>query len=243
MKTDAWENPPLPWGPAYYRNVVVASVDGGRTWTPRGVLSDDPFHSDAEVGLLELRPGRLMALSRIGFAGGSAGQPSRVFFSEDGGRNWSAPQLTPIYAQRPIKGLLPDGRVLATYRDISTPGNWACAFDPERELRFEPAAWLWDEARCALADGELVLTTDSGVEGKVEFGLYPALDSRARVDLSVTLRLEPGHGGAGVHAGLPVTLLPDRVEATLPDGESLHCACDLTRPRTLRVLREPREEA
>ena len=239
MKTDALENPPLPWGPAYYRNVVVASEDGGRTWAPRGTLSDDPFHSDGEVGLLELRPGRLMALSRIGFAGGAAGQPSRVFFSDDGGRSWSAPQLAPVYAQRPIIGLLPDGRVLVTYRDISTPGNWACAFDPERELRFEPAPWLWDEERCGLADGELVLNTAGGVEGKVEFGLYPALDSRARVDLSVTLRLEPGHEGASVHAGLPVTLFPDRVEAALPDGEFFRRARDLTRPRTLRVLRAP----
>jgi hypothetical protein len=239
MKTDVLENPPLPWGPAYYRCVVVASVDGGRTWAPRGILSDDPFHSDGEVGLLELRPGRLMALSRIGYSGGNAGQPSRVFFSEDGGRNWSAPQLAPVYAQRPIIGQLPDGRVLATYRDISTPGNWACAFDPERDLRFEPAAWIWDEERCHLADGELVLDTASGPEAKVEFGLYPALDSRARVELSVTLRLEPGHAGATVHAGLPVTLFPNRLEATMPDGESVGCACDLTRPRTLRVLRAP----
>ena len=51
----------------------MASTDGGKTWAKRSDVTDAPFHGDCEVGLVELAPDHLLAVTRIGFSGGSLG--------------------------------------------------------------------------------------------------------------------------------------------------------------------------
>ena len=54
QKTDKLKNPPAPWNDIYYRNEIVFSRDGGKTWPEAHWLADSPFHGDCEVGLAEL---------------------------------------------------------------------------------------------------------------------------------------------------------------------------------------------
>ena len=52
------------------------SDDRGTTWNRTVTLSDDPYHSDSEVGLVELEPGHLLAVTRVGFANGLFASPA-----------------------------------------------------------------------------------------------------------------------------------------------------------------------
>ena len=154
--TDAIWNPPLPWGPVYYRNVAVFSDDGGRTWERTAVLTDDPLQSDCEVGVAETAPGHLLAVTRIGLGGGVMGQPSRIVRSADGGRTWGPPSLTPFYGARPAVHRLRSGDLLVAFRNVwGTPGTYALRFGPDEPLPYEPASLIWDEFRCTL-DGDVL---------------------------------------------------------------------------------------
>ena len=181
-EADSFENPPPPGHRIYCRNVAVFSDDRGQTWDRTAVVSDDPYHGDAEVGIVELEPGHLLAVTRIGYGNGDYGQPSRFIHSFDAGRTWGQPQLAPFYGQRTAVHRLRSGKLLVTYRNRwGNFASYAFAWDPSEALGFEPASFIWDESRCKLARGELVLATDRGDENKVFFSLYPALTGEARV--------------------------------------------------------------
>ena len=61
VETDVFESPPPPGHNIYHRNTAVFSDDRGRTWNRTATVSDDPFHGDSEVGIVELEPGHLLA--------------------------------------------------------------------------------------------------------------------------------------------------------------------------------------
>ena len=73
LETDAFESPPPPGHNIYHRNTAVFSDDRGKTWTRTATVADDPDHGDSEVGIVELKPGHLLAATRIGFGNGRYG--------------------------------------------------------------------------------------------------------------------------------------------------------------------------
>ncbi|MBI5688911.1 MAG: exo-alpha-sialidase [Verrucomicrobia bacterium] len=212
-QTDQLRNPPAPWNDIYYRNEIVFSDDGGKTWGRTAWLADNPFHGDCEVGLAELAPGRLMAASRIGLGNGRFGHPSRLLFSDDGGRTWPRAEPAPFYGQRVHLGRLQSGRLLATYRNVwGTPGSRAVVFDATDRLGFQPTSYLPDETRCVLSAEALTLRTGEGRRGAVEFNLYPAQDDRARVEIEVTLKVDEAEPhGVAISAGCWVRFEPGRI--------------------------------
>lgn len=123
VRTESFRSPaiidgPKPWLDVYYRAVAVFSDDGGKTWPRTAIITDAPFHGDCEVALLELEPGHVIAVTRIGFGGGQFGQPSRIVHSHDYGRTWGKAELAPFYGQRVhIRKLAESGKLLATYRN------------------------------------------------------------------------------------------------------------------------------
>ena len=210
VETDVFESPPPPGYNLYHRNTAVFSDDGGKTWNRTSTISDDPYHGDAEVGIVELEPGHLLAITRIGFANGAFGQPSRLIHSYDYGRTWNEPQLAPFYGQRTAVHRLRSGKLLVTYRNRwGTFASYAFLWDPAEKLGFEPASFIWDESRCRLDKGCLTMTTDREPENQVFFSLYPALTSRARVELEAELRLaDPSGQGCDLFAGCRVRITP-----------------------------------
>ena len=210
IETDLFEIPPPPGYNRYHRNTAVFSDDRGKTWNRTATISDDPNHSDSEVGIVELDPGHLLAITRIGFANGAFGQPSRLVHSYDYGRTWQQPQLAPFYGQRTAVHKLRSGKLLVTYRNRwGTFASYAFLCDPAEQLRFEPASFIWDESRCRLEKGCLTLTTDREPESQVFFSLYPALTSRARVELEAELRLaDQTSEGCDLFAGCRVRITP-----------------------------------
>ena len=209
----AMDDPPEPWGSIYYRNVAVGSSDGGTTWAPFGPVTDAPYHGDCEVGMVELEPGHLLAMTRVGFGGGKFGQPSRLVHSHDSGRTWSEPSLTPVYGQRTMLHRLQSGKLLVTYRNRwGTPCSRAFLFHPEEELGFEPASFIWEQHRCTREGGEMLTATGDGRKAEVEFSLYPAITRHAEVDLELELRRAPGPGNVVLSAGFGVSIGDGRLQ-------------------------------
>jgi hypothetical protein len=211
--TKLLKNAPLPWGDIYYRNEIVFSRDGGKTWNESRWLADSPFHGDCEVGLAEIAPGKLLAASRIGLGNGRFGHPSRLLTSDDYGRTWSKGVPAPFYGQRVHLGKLQSGKLLATYRNVwGTPGTRAMVFDPRKDLGFQPTSWILEESRVALEKDQITIRTDNGQKGAVEFSLYPAQDDQSRVEINATLRVdESAKNGVTLSAGVWVHFAPDRI--------------------------------
>ncbi len=260
-ETDLLEDPPMPWGRIYYRNILMASTDGGKTWGKRADVTDSPFHGDSEVGLVELAADHLLAVTRVGFGGGRFGNPSRFVHSFDNGRTWEKPVPAPFYGQRTMVGRLADGRLFTTYRNRwGTLASYAFAWREDESLGFEPSSLICDDGRCRLADGLLRAETDTRPENEVQFGFYPALNSRSRVEMELEVRVpKVGVGGWGlVIVGLPLHLFPDGIalenadaverevdatgallERALGDDQQRRICClDLTVFRRLRFVRE-----
>lgn len=237
-ETDRLTRPPLPWGNIYYRNAIVFSEDGGKTWGRRTWLADSPFHGDCEVGLAELAPGKLVAASRIGLGNGRFGHPSRLLFSEDNGRSWTRAVPAPFYGQRVHLGKLQSGHLLATYRNVwGTPGTRALIFNPEKDAGFQPTAFILDESVCELSSEALTLRTDQGQQRAAEFSFYPAEDHRARVEISATFRIESTDvNGVAISVGCWIQFLPDRVQ--LAAQPHIGFALDTRGWHTYQLIRE-----
>jgi hypothetical protein len=242
-KTDQLENPPAPWNDIYYRNEFVVSRDGGKTWPEHRWLADNPFFGDCEVGLAELAPGRLLAVTRIGLGNGMFAHPSRLIFSDDGGASWPRAVLAPFYAQRPHVRRLQSGQYLVTYRNSwGTPGNRALVFDPAKDIGFQPNSYVLDEARCELSGDTLTLRTAEGKRAAVEFSLYPAQGSRSRVEIEATLKVDAADANAvAVSAGCWVRFEPHRI--SLADRPGVGFDFDTREWHTYRIVRADGEIA
>ena len=225
-RSELLKDGPQPWGDIYYRNRAVFSDDRGKSWNRMSLITDAPFHGDCEVGVVELEPNHLLAVTRIGFGGGRFGQPSRFVHSHDGGKTWEAPTLAPFYGQRTIVKKLRSGRLLVTYRNRwGTPASYAFVWDPEETLPYEPNAFIWDETRCAMSDGVMTLKTDGTRETQVLFGLYPALNNDSDVDIAATVRVgDENSQGALISAGCLVRIAPDGVFLMKDSSESIEAS-------------------
>lgn len=236
--TDKLKNPPMPWGNNYYRNEVVLSRDGGRTWPETHWLADSPWHGDCEVGVMELSPGCLIAATRIGLGNGEFGHPSRLIFSDDGGKTWPRDTPAPFYGQRVHLGKLQSGKLLATFRNRwGTPGNRALVFDPKEDLGFQPTSFIVDEARCELSRDALTIRTGEGQHEAVEFSFYPAQDNNARVEIETRLRVDAAEKhGVAISAGVWLRFMPDQV--SLADRPSASFALNTREWHTYHIVRE-----
>ncbi|MFM9166985.1 MAG: sialidase family protein, partial [Verrucomicrobiota bacterium] len=242
-QTDQLRNPPKPWNDIYYRNEIVLSDDGGKTWGRNAWLADSPFHGDCEVGLAELAPGKLIAATRIGLGNGRFGHPSRLIYSDDNGRTWPRAHPAPFYGQRVHLGKLQSGKLLATYRNLwGTPGSRALVFDPAEQLGFQPASHITDESRCELTAEALTLRTGDGARGAVEFNLYPAQDDMARIEFEATLKVDEAEpNGVAISAGCWVRFEPARI--SLAARPAAGFAFDTRGWHTYRLVRERGEIA
>ena len=247
VETDVFECPPPPGHNLYHRNTAVFSDDRGKTWNRTSTISDDPYHGDSETGIVEVGPGHLLAVTRVGFANGAFGQPSRLIHSYDYGRTWGEPRLAPFYGQRTAVHRLRSGKLLVTYRNRwGTFASYAFVWDPAEELGFEPASFIWDESRCRLDKGCLTMTTDRAPENQLFFSLYPALTSRAHVELEAELRLaDRSSEGCDLFAGCRVRITPHEVYVTESSQEeaAFHSATGVpqegNKPRALPIHRFP----
>lgn len=219
-KTDQLWNPPQPWGNIYYKNESVRSMDGGKTWEKPVILTDNPFHGDCEVGVVEYAPDQLLAITRIGHNNGGYLQPSRFVYSNDGGKSWLTPILAPIYGQRPIVHQLLSGKLLVVFRNSwGTPGTFALLFDSDEKFEYQPATFIFDESRCRLNSNIMTINTGESIMEQVAFGFFPAFSPESKVVVEASLKVEESDiHGCNISAGCWIRFIPGRVcLADLPE--------------------------
>jgi hypothetical protein len=235
-ETKAKKNPSMPWGNTYYRNVAVFSDDGGKTWGRTSTISDDPLIGDCEVGLVEYKPGHLLAMTRIGDGGGRFGQPSRLVYSSDFGRTWGKPVLAPVFGQRTAVHKLQSGKLFVSFRNAwGTPGTCGLVFDAEEKVGFQPSSFLWDESRCRLTEDAMEIRSGEGRQGAVEFGQYPLEDDDSSVEFEAELAVaEAEQNACLICAGAWVRFAPQRVE--LADRPAEGFAIDARKWHKYRIV-------
>lgn len=93
---------------------VAESLDDGKTWEKIADFPREQFGGLSEVSAVELKCGKILALSRAPYL--------RQFESHDGGYTWSAPVETEMYGYPPHVIQLENGWLLAAYgRRLATP--------------------------------------------------------------------------------------------------------------------------
>ena len=94
------------------------SDDKGKTWSDRVTLAADPRYNLCEAGIIECEDGTLVAFLRE-----NSFEAHDIFkaISKDGGESWEGVYRTPMNSgHRPTPGYLNDGRVMVTYRYVTT---------------------------------------------------------------------------------------------------------------------------
>jgi hypothetical protein len=228
----------MPWGPNYYRSTGVISTDKGKTWSLTVPVTDDPLVGDCEVGVVEYRKGSLLGVTRIGDAGSALGQPSRFVRSNDYGRTWAKPVLSPIYAHRACVKPLQNGKLLVSFRNAwGTPGTSIFVFDPNEQFAYGPNSFLWDPSRCRLEDDAMVLDTGEGSQQVAAFTLYPMEDDESALDLEFELAVASAQSNAcNVAAGAWIRFLPNRVEIAERPSDGFDI--DATKFHRYRIVHE-----
>jgi len=175
---------------------IYDSRDGGRTWGELGSVAHDGYHRHCEGALAVLDGGRELACVMRNENNG--GWPGFVAFSRDGGRNWTAPAMTPFHFHRPYARQLPDGRTLVTGRNaLGGSGTYAWAGDLRREAgHYEPGG-PYGEFRARFADGALEIANGEGLDCR--YRLLPPESSLSHVLFEAEVRVEAPDGEPPAH--------------------------------------------
>lgn len=128
-----WLAPTATWrdwngeNPSGEQTVVFISDDCGSSWPSFGRCFDgrNTGWTHFEVSVIQLRDGRILAVSWVYDIETQATHPSEYSISEDRGESFSRPMHTGFYAQTCKVTQLVDGRLLAVYRRHDKPGLWA----------------------------------------------------------------------------------------------------------------------
>ena len=138
-----------------YYVVLMVSTDGGDTWTYRADIAK-VGGSFNETGLIRMDKGRIVALIRD-----EAG--SRAWFravSEDDGETWTTPTLLKSgVTGRPNPTRLPDGRIMAVWRDDSLSGR------PGIVVLSDDEGATWDELQTLRATGNVYTYSQTAILG------------------------------------------------------------------------------
>ena len=173
-------------GPRIFTLYQVESRDLGETWSePRALFASNDIHL-CEPGQIRSDDGKQIAVllrenKRV--------KPSHIFFSNDEGRTWTEPRpMNPVLAgDRHTLKRLPDGRIVAVYRDMQKGSPWQGDFiawvgtyedlvagrEGQLRIRLLDNKGSWDSSYPGLEllpDGTLVATTyGQWEEGKPQF--------------------------------------------------------------------------
>ena len=224
--------------------VQYRSEDQGATWQEDGVIWDtDVLGGSGEGATVQLPDDTLVCHIRNS---NGYSHPSPKIFSKDRGRTWSKPVLSGTYGGMHRCGLLHDGRMLATYRQMSGNSSlYAWCGDP-----CEPGAYRvssrWGDDGCAALtpEGLRIRCTGAPEEVPPAYFLPPPEHHDSVVTIEVELRCLSNEARAGwKHAcAINVTdagelvFFPDRIEiGGQPDTVR---RLDATRWHRYRVVRD-----
>ena len=140
------------------RAFICISRDGGHTWAETRQIAAHPEYYFVEPTMIQLRSGRLLCHMRNCRQTGHLWQ----VVSDDAGRTWSQPQMTPMWGYPAHVVQLSDGRVLSVYGHRRQPyGIRGCL------SRDDGRSWDYDDE---------VIIRDDLVSGGIGYPVSMVLD-------------------------------------------------------------------
>lgn len=197
-------------GQANTEQMVYRSDDGGCHWKRLGPIAMERNLVLCEASMVALPDGRILALLR---ENSFVYEPMYVCLSGDFGNTWSRAVPTPLIGHRPTMGLIEDGRLLVTYRNVAPdPGTaaWVGTLD-ELLSGFRVHGRHAKANNPAMTSEGLRVKNEPGLDGVVRYALRPMTDPRtATASLEAEVRVdEAGTNGCGLRLGVWWRLYPD----------------------------------
>ena len=215
--------------------ILSCSDDGGKTWYEEAEIAHDGRQYFCEGALLTLADGGLACVMRDNT---NNGYPSRVAFSEDGGRNWSAPQMLPFAFHRPYAKQLPDGRTLVTGRNVNGGvGTYAWCGDLRAETGYQIGGPRYHF--CAGLDAEAFVIHNKP-DTECRYCLLPPESYKSEAIFEATVRVEGAPGTpvaflAIARIGAAVFISADGVGLNENGTPHLNGRVDMTQWRHVRL--------
>jgi len=133
LRNGRWLLPTSTWPgwsgdcPNGLRMIALESSDRGKTWPVYHNVMQEPDQQVFfwESKIVELKDNRLLVIAWVYDQKTAKDRPNHYAISNDGGKNWSAPQSTGLQGQTLAPCVLNDGRILSIYRRMDQPGLWA----------------------------------------------------------------------------------------------------------------------
>lgn len=174
---------------------LYATEDAGESWQFRSKVGADARYSLCEASLIQLPDSRLVAYLR---ENSFLHMPTYVCYSEDKGHTWSEPQPHPTSGHRPSAGVLDDGSVLLTYRNVAgEPGLTAWLGSADEIAISVSRKDLGGSGEEALAEGIRVCSKGGEWEG-VEYTFPPLMEWSDSLELQTRLQRIKGESGSCV---------------------------------------------
>jgi hypothetical protein len=180
---------------------VCLSDDGGHTWGQPVIIAKDQVHNYCEGAIVPLQDGSVVCVMRDNTHNN---YPCQVSFSFDNGQRWTEPVEAPFSGDRVFIGQLPDGRLLATYRNQGgNRGTYAWLGDIQRESGYRCTAFHLGPEEIALdaVDGLHIAHRSPATTA---YNLLPPESFRSEVLFEATLRVRPGTGDQSPVVGEPI---------------------------------------
>lgn len=214
------EHPAIRQAPT--EQMVYRSDDHCRTWHPLGPIAAERNLVLCEASMVQLPDGRIIALMR---ENSFTYEPMYLSESHDEGRSWSAPEPTPLIGHRPTMGLIEDGRLLVTYRNVG-PDMGTCAWVgtlEELASDFAVHGRHPQPTNPVLTTDGLRICNESGDDSMVRYALRPLTDPRsATAILEGEVRVdESGENGTGLRLGVWWRIHPDRIVPEADEAEAI----------------------
>lgn len=184
------------------QQMVFRSEDRGLNWATHSTLAEHRNLVLCEASMTRLPDGRILALMR---ENSFVFEPMYCSISNDNGVSWSTPVGTPLMGHRPTMGLLPDGRLLVTYRNVGPDWGtsaWVGAMD-ELMSGFKVHGLAANPGNPTFTQNGMRIRNTPGSDSVVRYALRPMTDPRtATATLAVEVKVDTADAnGCGIRFG------------------------------------------
>ena len=217
--------------------VLRRSFDNGNTWWPIPDIVQSAYRKFFNEGTIwELPTGRLAAYCR---EDNYRYYPMFLNFSEDFGRTWTSPQMSPLFGHRPAGDNLKSGKTLLTYRQIGGDvGYVAWLGHPEQDRNVFPIVARDIEGRITLQSDRLVMVSANGNNAATMYTLPPTSTPSDRIVMETEMRvLTAGADGCVICPGVVFNIDPSAGRVYLREDSSIGFSADVTQFHTYRFDR------
>ncbi len=174
---------------------LYATEDAGKSWELRSKVGSDSRYDLCEASLIQLPDGRLVSYMR---ENSFMHIPTMVSFSDDRGRSWSEAVAHPTCGHRPCAGVLANGEILLTYRNVGgEPGLTAWRGSADDTFFAVSGKDLSGEGLTMTKDG-IRISSQGGDWDAVEYTFPPLMSWKDSLDISVRVKRISGDEGACV---------------------------------------------